>query len=127
MARNRKVQAAVLRFGPMIKAALICLLIGGAGVGYVGQKQSIIRLSKEQEELEKRLGRLVENGRALRKQLETMESHPELELQVRRLNLGLAAPSPHQIIKLAEWSGETEWPRTERLYANGTIRPDQRR
>ena len=44
MARNRKYQSAAIRFGPALKALLLCLLIGGSGVGYVWQKDQIIRL-----------------------------------------------------------------------------------
>jgi hypothetical protein len=33
MARNRKNHQAAIRFGPEIKALLLCLLIGGFGIG----------------------------------------------------------------------------------------------
>jgi hypothetical protein len=35
MAKNRKNQAAAIRFGPALKASFLCLLIGGSAVGYV--------------------------------------------------------------------------------------------
>ena len=38
MAKNLKNQAAAIRFGPALKASFLCLLIGGAAVGYVWQK-----------------------------------------------------------------------------------------
>jgi hypothetical protein len=41
MARNRKNQSAAMRFGPVLKALLLCLLIGGSGIGYVWQKDQI--------------------------------------------------------------------------------------
>ena len=41
MAKNRKNQSAAIRFGPAIKAFLLCALVGGAGVGYVWQKGRI--------------------------------------------------------------------------------------
>ena len=44
MARNRKYQSAANRFGPALKAFLLCLLIGGPGVGYVWQKDQISQL-----------------------------------------------------------------------------------
>ena len=38
MAKNRKNQAAAIRFGPALKASFFVLLIGGSAVGYVWQK-----------------------------------------------------------------------------------------
>ena len=46
MARNRKYQTAANRFGPALKAFLLCLLIGGSGVGRVWQKDQISRLGQ---------------------------------------------------------------------------------
>ena len=42
MARNRKNQSAVVRFGPAVKALLLCLFIGGSGVGYVWQQNQLL-------------------------------------------------------------------------------------
>ena len=47
MARNRKSQSAELRFGPALKALLICFFIGGAGIGYVYQKNLLNKLGQE--------------------------------------------------------------------------------
>ena len=47
MARNRKYQSAAIRFGPTLKALLLCLLIGGSGVGYVWQKDQIYQLGQQ--------------------------------------------------------------------------------
>ena len=44
MAKNRKNQAAEIRFGPALKASFLCLLIGGSAIGYVWQKNQIYRL-----------------------------------------------------------------------------------
>jgi hypothetical protein len=41
MAKNRKYQSAAVRFGPALKAFLLCAVIGGSGVGYVWQKSQI--------------------------------------------------------------------------------------
>ena len=46
MAKNRVNQSAAIRFGPALKAFLLCLLIGGSGVGYVWQKSQIHELGK---------------------------------------------------------------------------------
>ena len=47
MARNRKYQSAAIRFGPALKAFLLCLLIGGSAVGYVWQKNQIYQLGQQ--------------------------------------------------------------------------------
>ena len=47
MARNRKYQSAASRFGPALKAFLLCLLIGGSGIGYVWQKDQISQLGQQ--------------------------------------------------------------------------------
>ena len=39
MAKNRKNQAAEIRFGPVLKVVLLCLLIGGSAIGYVWQQK----------------------------------------------------------------------------------------
>ena len=47
MAKNRKYQSAAIRFGPALKAFLLCLLIGGSGIGYVWQKNQIYELGQQ--------------------------------------------------------------------------------
>ena len=44
MAKNRKNQAAEIRFGPVLKVVLLCSLIGGSAIGYAWQKNQIERL-----------------------------------------------------------------------------------
>src|SRR5689334_17649243 len=102
MARNRKSQSAAIRFGPALKAFLLCLLIGGSGVGYVWQKDQIARLGQQIKSREATLASLQENNEKLRKQLSLMRSPRYLEMRNRDLNLGLAAPQPAQIWRLNE-------------------------
>ena len=47
MAKNRKHQSAAIRFGPALKAFLLCVLIGGSAVGYVWQKSQIEQLGDQ--------------------------------------------------------------------------------
>jgi len=56
MARNRKSQSAAIRFGPALKAFLLCLLIGGSGIGYVWQKDQIGRLGGTERKTAKTTG-----------------------------------------------------------------------
>ncbi len=69
MARNRKYQSAAIRFGPALKAFLLCLLIGGSGVGYVWQKDQISQLGQQIKKRELRLAELEHQNEKLRKQL----------------------------------------------------------
>lgn len=102
MARNRKYQSAANRFGPALKAGLLCLLIGGAGVGYVWQKDQIARLGKQVLVREKRLDDLQKQNEKLRTVLGGMRSPAFLEASIKKYNLGLVPPQPTQVWRLGE-------------------------
>ena len=102
MARNRKHESAAIRFGPTLKALLLCLLIGGAGVGYVWQKDQIYQLGRQIKQREVRLRDLGDQNEKLQKQLGTMRSPGLLETRIKELNLGLVQPDPTQIWRLPE-------------------------
>ena len=117
MARNRKYQSAAIRFGPALKALVICLLIGGSGVGYVWQKDQIYQLGQQIKRREVRLNELAQQNEKLKKQLGMMRSPWFLEMRIKELNLGLVRPEPAQIWRLPEPCGELAGPRAERQYA----------
>lgn len=96
MARNRKSQSAAIRFAPALKAFVLCLLIGGSGVGYVWQKNQIHELGQQIKKREVRLAGLRDQNEKLRKQLAMFQSPANLEARVRELNLGLVPPGPRQ-------------------------------
>lgn len=102
MAQNRKYQAASVRFGPALKAVLLCLLIGGSGVGYVWQKSLIDELGRDRAKLERRLSELKLNNEKFRRQLATLRSPRFLDQRVRELNLGLVPAQPGQVLSLPE-------------------------
>ncbi len=102
MARNRKYQSAAIRFGPALKAFLLCLLIGGSGVGYVWQKDQVSPLGQQIKKREAQLKGLVYQNEKLRKQLGEMRSPACLEKSIQRLGLGLGRPQPTQVWSLAE-------------------------
>src|SRR5512140_2639858 len=102
MRRNRKYQSAAIRFGPALKAVLLCLLIGGSGVGYVWQKSQIDELGKQILKRERELSRLRDLNEKQNKQLGAMRSPPFLLSRIKELNLGLAEPQPSQMWHLAE-------------------------
>ena len=100
MARNRKYQSAAIRFGPALKAFLLCLLIGGSAVGYVWQKNQIYQLGQQIKMRENHLKQLAAKNITLEQQLQDMRKLPFLEQKAK--NLGLAAPLPSQVWRLPE-------------------------
>lgn len=102
MAKNRKNLPAAIRFGPVVKALLLCLVIGGAAVGYVWQKQQISELGKQILAREKRLNEFQDANKKLRDQLAMLRSPARLEHRARELNLGLGQPLPQNIWRLPE-------------------------
>ena len=102
MARNRKNQAAAIRFGPALKAGFLCLIIGGAAVGYVWQKEEIYRLGQQIRVREKRLAQLHLDNKRLNDQLSILHSPVMLDRRARELHLGLAPATPAQVVRLEE-------------------------
>lgn len=102
MARNRKSQSAELRFGPALKALLICVFIGGAGIGYVYQKDLLNKLGEEKKQREKKLNELRVDNHARQQNLWQLKSQRMLEQRVEELGLNLTLPSPSQIVVVVD-------------------------
>ena len=102
MAKNRKNQAAAIRFGPALKASFICLLIGGSAVGYVWQKSQIDRLGQQIRLRETKLAQLQSDNKQLGDQISILHSPVMLDQRAKELNLGLAPATPMQIVRLTE-------------------------
>jgi hypothetical protein len=102
MARNRKNQSPAVRFGPALKASLLCLLIGGSGVGYVWQQNQLLELGRQKAEKEKRLTTLRVQNSQLARRLAELQSPKALEARVQELNLGLNMAQPTQIVRLVD-------------------------
>jgi hypothetical protein len=117
MARNRKYESAASRFGPALKAFLLCLLIGGSGVGYVWQKDQITQLGQQIKKRELRLADLKNQSEKLRKQLAMMRSPPALERRIQDLGLGLGPPQQTQVWRLIEPARDLPRRQRERQYA----------
>jgi hypothetical protein len=105
MARNRKNQAASIRFAPAMWALLLCLLIGGAGVGYVWLKGQIHDLGQQILTRERKLAEAKDRNEKLRGSLAELRSPLRLKARVRELNLGLGPPQPSQVVRIAESPG----------------------
>jgi cell division protein FtsB len=102
MARNRKNQAAAIRFGPALKASFICLLIGGSAVGYVWQKSQIDGLGQQIRQRETKLAQLQSDNKQLGDQISILHSPVMLDQRAKELNLGLAPATPMQVVRLTE-------------------------
>ena len=100
MAKNRKNQAAAVRFGPVIKVLLLCSLFCGSAVGFVWQKSQIYQLGKQISEENSRLIHLKVDNRKLTDQLADLRSVVALDLRAR--SLGLAPAQPMQVVRLPE-------------------------
>jgi hypothetical protein len=102
MARNRKNEAAGVRFGPAIKAVLLCLFIATAAIGFVWQKSQIGALGKEIKERELKLSELKRQNRLRSEQLAQMRSIRVIDARVRELQLGLVPTQPGQVVRMVE-------------------------
>jgi cell division protein FtsB len=102
MAKNRKNQAAAIRFGPALKASFLCLLIGGSAVGYVWQKNEIYRLGQQIHQRETKLAQLQNDNKRLGDQISILHSPVMIDRRAKELNLGLAPATPMQVVRLAE-------------------------
>ncbi|MES1180703.1 MAG: hypothetical protein ABUL66_02445 [Verrucomicrobiota bacterium] len=100
MAKNRKNQAAAIRFGPALKASFLCLLIGGSAVGYVWQKNEIYRLGRQISQREAELGKLQNDNKTLARQISILHSPLRLD-QLAKEN-GLVPATPMQVVRLVE-------------------------
>jgi len=102
MAKNRKNQAAAIRFGPALKASFLCLLIGGSAVGYVWQKNEIYRLGQQIRLREIKLAQLQADNKQLNDQISILHSPPKLDQRVKEFQLGLVPATPAQVVRLME-------------------------
>lgn len=102
MARNRKNQTAAIRFGPALKALLLCVLLAGSGLGYAWQKNQITDLGRQIARKETTLRDLQEKNRKMEDLLKTLSSPDRLDQRAKELNLGLAPTQPAQVWRLPE-------------------------
>jgi len=102
MAKNRKHQSAEIRFGPALKAFLLCLFIAGSSLGYVWQKSQIYELGQQIRRRELRLKDLQVQNEKLLGQLKLMRSPQYLAERVKEMNLGLVPSQPSQVWYLKE-------------------------
>ena len=108
MAKNRKNQAAAIRFGPALKASFFILLIGGSAVGYVWQKSQIDQLGLQIASREKQIKQLKVGNQKMQTLVADLQSPVSLDQRVKGLNLGLVPAQPAQVVRLNEVVPATE-------------------
>lgn len=96
-----------MRFGPAIKAFLLCLFIAGSGIGFVWQKNQIYSLGKEIKARETKLIELKRLNKLRGDQLSQMRSPRVIDARVKELRLGLVPPQPDQVVRMVELPMET--------------------
>ena len=99
---NRKIGKSTVRFGPALKAVLICLVTCSLGLGYVWQKQQINTLGGQIKENEIQLEELRRENKRRGDTLAFLMSPQELDVRLRLLKLNLEVPRPEQIVVLVE-------------------------
>ncbi len=102
MARNRKSEAASIRFGTALKTLLLCGLVTGAGLGYVWLQEQIQVLSKRLATKELEWEELRSQNVRLLGHLRELQSPRTLDARVRELAPGLGIPQPDQVVRVVE-------------------------
>ncbi len=120
MGRNRKNRPAGIRFGQPVKAFLLCLLLGGAGLGYDFQKDQLTKLAQQIKRREERLNQVSDLNDTLRRQVAFMHSMQFLQGRVVELKLGLGQPTVNQVWHLTEPPRDFSAPEVERQFASDT-------
>jgi hypothetical protein len=100
MAKMQKEQAAIIRFGPALKALFLCLLIAGSAVGYVWEKSQVHQLGNQIKARESRLAQVRSDNQMLADQLAKLTS--PVRLEQRASSLGLVPAQPWQVVRLPE-------------------------
>ena len=96
----QKEQAAIIRFGPALKALFLCLLIAGSAVGYVWEKSQVHQLGNQIKARESRLAQVRQSNQMLVDELAKLTSPAMLEQCAR--SRGLVPAQPRQVRWLPE-------------------------
>ncbi len=122
MARNRRSTSAAARFGPALRALLLCLVLGSAGVGYVWQKNEIYALAHQKKLKENALDKLRRENKQNHDRLEFLRLPWVIEAKLKELKLGLGPAQPEQIVRLTEPTVGVSSASAMRQYADQGLR-----
>ena len=101
----------------VIASIVVCSAICLAGLGYVWAKTQVWGLSREIKKLEVRRDELKRGNEALQRTYAAMCTHDRLAARVKELQLGLAAPTSSQMLRLPEPPPQAQHPQPGRYYA----------
>jgi hypothetical protein len=87
---------------PAIKAALLCVMLGGSAIGYVYQKNQIADLGKQIGAKKNRAMLLEIENAELERTLESLKSPAALAQRVKALKLDLVPPTRSQLLTILE-------------------------
>jgi len=102
MPKLKKNQSGGIRFGPAVKAFILCFVIASSAVGYVWEKGQIYELGRQIQQREIRLSQLKSEDQRLTDQLVILRSPVMLDQRARQLNLGLVPAQPGQVYRLPD-------------------------
>jgi len=111
--KNRKHNEARAQLGPVLKAIVICLLLGGSAVGYVLQKNKLHELGRQIARRESILNALKAENKGRQMNLANLQLPQRIEKRVK--DLGLVSTPPVQMIWLPEPTVETKTNETPAL------------
>ena len=100
MGKNRKYNEARAQLGPVLKAGVICLLLGGSAVGYVLQKNKLHELGRQIAQREAMLNVLKAENKVRGMNLANLQLPRRIEDRVKEM--GLVRTPPVQMIWLQE-------------------------
>jgi hypothetical protein len=100
--KNRKHNEARAQLGPVLKAGVICLLLGGSAVGYVLQKNKLHELGRQIAKRESVLNALKADNKVRSMQLANLQLPRRIEERVNEQRLGLFRTPAVQMIWLPE-------------------------
>ena len=100
MGKNRKHNETRAQLGPVLKAVVICLLLGGSAVGYVLQKNKLHELGRQIAKRESMLNALKGENKLRAMKLADLQLPQRIEKRVK--DLGLVSTPPVQMIWLPE-------------------------
>jgi len=98
--KNRKHNETRAQLGPVLKAGVICLLLGGSAVGYVLQKNKLHELGRQIAKRESVLNGLKADNKLRAMNLANAQLPAKIEHRVKEL--GLVRMPPVQMIWLPE-------------------------
>ena len=96
----RRNKSTALKPKTVITSVVICVFVCMSGIGYVWAKTQVWGLSRDIKKLEVRLDELRKHNAILQRNYAEMCAPAQLDYLVRKLNLGLAAPLPSQIVRM---------------------------